>query len=213
MQFPAVSNLQKNHTEDKLTNNCEGAGSSGSDLIISAGIPSDAGQINDKTMSIESGGWLPEGSLNNAPDNTSNTEHNKSPKDVIGQVVCHENFPVEDKSTANPADHVIDNCDLAEDISTHKKTSHDCIMLNHDKKPIDLDGQLNKHCVTDEEWQGRKGGCVSGEAVLTANELVHPKSQDITEDFPVTPEITPQWLGHEMLMKQKNAQPKHPICR
>ena len=143
----------------------EGTGSSGSDLIISAGIPSsDAGQRNDKTMSIESGGWLPEGSLNNAPYNTSNTVHNKSPKDAIGQVACHENFPVEDKSAANPADHVSDTCDLAKDIPTHKKTSHDCIMLNHDEQPIHLDGQLNNHCVTDEERQGPKGRCVSGEA-------------------------------------------------
>ena len=196
MQFPAVSNLQKNHTEDKVANNCEEAGPSGSDVNISAGIPSsNAGQINDKTMSTESGGFLPESSLNNAPDNTSNTvHHNKSPEDVTCQVVCHENLPVEDKSAVNPPDCVSDTCDRDEDTSKHENTSHDCIMLNHDEKPIDLDGHLNNYCVN-EERQCLKGGCVSGEAVLTANDLVHKSSQDITEDCPVNREINSKMVS------------------
>lgn len=151
MQFGAVSDLQKNHTIQKVANNCDVAGSSGSYLINSAGIPpSNACQIND------------------APDITGNTiHHDNSPNDVTCQVVCqavHESLTVEDKNTAISRDCVTDTCYRAKDTSTSKNTSCDCIMLNHDEKPLDLDSQLNKCCVTYEEKQCLSVSLVGTEA-------------------------------------------------
>ncbi|KAE9611481.1 hypothetical protein Lal_00011464 [Lupinus albus] len=140
-----VSNLQKSHTIHKVANFCDGAGSSGSDLINSAGIPpSNACQIN------ESGYQPPEGSLNEAVDITSNTiDHGKSPDDVTCPVVCQA---IDESMAAEAAD----AHDCASDISYRaqdKSISYNCTRPYHDQKSIDLDGQLSKCCVTYEEKQ------------------------------------------------------------
>ncbi|MED6159776.1 hypothetical protein PIB30_045380 [Stylosanthes scabra] len=167
--------LLKDHAEGEVANNCAGAESLVSDSMNnSADIPSNDGQIKDKTMLTESGSVLPEGSLNNGDTKL----HDKCPEDITCQVGCHENLPVEDKNLANPSD------EGNEDISTHKNTSHDCVEMIDDGKPVDLDGQSNNCCDTYEETECPRDGCPSGEAVPTTNDSVHLKSKDITEDCP-----------------------------
>ncbi|KAL1367364.1 hypothetical protein AAHE18_02G047100 [Arachis hypogaea] len=176
-----ASNLLKDHTEGEVANNCVGAESFGSQSMNnSADIPSsNDDQMMDKTMSTESGSLLPEGSLNNVPNNNGNTKlHDKCPEDITCQVVFHENLPVEEINTANPPD------DGTEDAGTRKNTSLDCVELNDDEKQVDLDGQSNNCCNTYEETECLRDGCHSGEAVPTANDSVHLKSKDITEDCP-----------------------------
>ncbi|RDY09511.1 Increased DNA methylation 1, partial [Mucuna pruriens] len=132
--FPHVDMLQKKISKHKLAgqnlipaeashlkrsqiaNNCDGAGSSGSDLNYAEITRSNACQINDETISIESGCHLPEGSLNNEPDIGSNTiDHWKSSKDDTCQVV-HENLVMEDNnSIENACDYVTDTSCRAED--------------------------------------------------------------------------------------------------
>ncbi|MED6156638.1 hypothetical protein PIB30_016184 [Stylosanthes scabra] len=147
--------LLKDHAEGEVANNCARAESLVSDSMNdSADIPSNDGQIKDKTMSTESGSVLPEGSLNNG-----NTKlHDKCPEEITCQVVCQENLSVEDKNT-----------------------SCDCVELNDDEKPVDLDGQSNNFS---EETECLRNGCPSGEAVPTTNDSVRLKSKDITEDCP-----------------------------
>ncbi|XP_019441861.1 PREDICTED: uncharacterized protein LOC109346644 isoform X3 [Lupinus angustifolius] len=140
-----VSNIQKSHTIHKVANFCDGAGSSGSDLINFAGIPpSNACQIN------ESGYQPPEGSLNEALDITSNTiDHDTSPDDVTCPAVCQaidENMAVE---AADAHDYASDTCYRAQD----KSISYNCTRPYHDQKSIDLDSQSNKCCITCEEKQ------------------------------------------------------------
>ncbi|XP_019428395.1 PREDICTED: LOW QUALITY PROTEIN: uncharacterized protein LOC109336324 [Lupinus angustifolius] len=122
-----VSNLQESHTIHEVANRCDGVGSSGSDLISSAGIPpSNACQINESYFQP------PKGSLNDAPVITSNTiHHNKSP-DVTCQFVCQA---------------------VDENMAVEAANVRDCARLDHDQKLIDLDSQLNKCCVTYEEKQ------------------------------------------------------------
>ncbi|KAK7393524.1 hypothetical protein VNO78_22082 [Psophocarpus tetragonolobus] len=134
--FPHVDMLQKKISKHKLddqnlipseafnpkgnqiANNCDGVGSSGSDL--SETPPSNACQINGETGSIESDCHLPEGPLNNVPDIASNDEdHKKSAKDDTCQVLCqtvHENLVMEDNtSVENACDNVTDTCCQAGD--------------------------------------------------------------------------------------------------
>ncbi|KAK7345888.1 hypothetical protein VNO77_16503 [Canavalia gladiata] len=159
-----VSNLKRN----EIANNCDGVGSSGSDLINYIEIPpSNACQINDENISIESGCHLPQGSLNDVPDVVSNTiDLRKSPKDDTCQIVCqvHDNLVKEDSSTENACDCVTDTCYRTEDTSTYMNTSCNCIMLNHDHKPKDLDSKLNNCGVPFEERRSLNVSCISTEA-------------------------------------------------
>ncbi|CAL0300588.1 unnamed protein product [Lupinus luteus] len=118
---------EDSHTIHKVANSCDGAGSSGSDLIISAGIPpSNECQIDESCFQP------PKGSLNDAPVITSNTINHDKSSDVTGQVVCQA---------------------VDENMAVEAANVRDCARSDHDKKLIDLDSQLNKCCVTYEEKQ------------------------------------------------------------
>ncbi|KAE9618430.1 hypothetical protein Lal_00047105 [Lupinus albus] len=162
-----VSNLQKSHTIHKVANSCDGAGSSGSDLISSAGIPpSIACQIN------ESCSQPPMGSLNDAPVITSNTIHHDKSSDVTCEVVCQavdENVAVEAANACNCAisyhnqtsidlDSQLNKCEVVcqavdENVAVEAANACNCAISDHDQKSTDLDSQLNKCCVTNEEKQ------------------------------------------------------------
>ncbi|XP_027363777.1 uncharacterized protein LOC113871145 [Abrus precatorius] len=201
--FPHVDMLQKKISEHKfdgenliptevsnlknqIAHNCDGAGSSASDLINFTKIaPSSACQINDETISTEPGFHLPEGSLNNVPGIVSNTSDlRKSVKDDTRQVVClpvQDNLVMELNSTEITCDYVTDTCCQTKDITAYKNTSCDCIMVNHDEKPIDLDSQLNNCCVPSDGRPCLNVSCISTEATEEGHRVT--VSLKVTENF------------------------------
>ncbi|QCE06454.1 autoimmune regulator [Vigna unguiculata] len=132
--FPHVDMLQKKISKhdmashnpipseavNQIAYNCNGAGSSGSDLINYIEIPPcpNTCQINDEATSNESDCHLPEGSVNNVPDVASNINGcRQSTKDDTCEVVCHtgDENPVMDNTKKNVCEDVTDTSGVAGD--------------------------------------------------------------------------------------------------
>ncbi|KAG4402204.1 hypothetical protein AAZX31_02G140000 [Glycine max] len=144
--FPHVDMLQKKISKHKLA---------GQNLNPSEG------QINDETISIESGCHLPDGSLNKVPDIASNAkDHRKSSTDDTCQVVCQaapEILVMEDNnSIENARDYVTGTCCRAGDSQ-----------LNSCWVPCE-ERQCLTSCIRSEATEGN---CVSVSLEVTENFL------------------------------------------
>ncbi|ESW16637.1 hypothetical protein PHAVU_007G172900 [Phaseolus vulgaris] len=164
-------NLQTN----QIVNNCNGAGSSGSDLINHIEIPPrpNTCQIEDETISTESDCHLPEGSLNNVPDIASNiNDYRQSSKGDTCQVVRQtgDENPVMDNSIKNACEYVTDTCCLAGDSQ-----------LNNCAVPYE-----ERLCLTSRiNTEATEGQCVS-------------VSLEVTENFPNRVEVSNEVISNNI---------------
>jgi len=165
MRFIVALNLQTN----QIANNCNGAGSSESDLINYIEIPPHRNtcQIKDETISTESDCHLPEGSLNNVPDIGRNINgYRQSSKGDTCQVVRQtgDGNPVMDNSIKNACEYVTDTCRVAGDSQ-----------LNNCTVPYEERLGLTS-CINTEATEGQ---CVSVSLEVTENFPNHVQSNEV----------------------------------
>lgn len=143
-----------------VANNCYELVSSGSDMIISAGVPaSDACQIIDKSISIESRSQLADGSFNNTPACDGETACSEDvQRQVVCQAICH-NLTVEDNGTIG--DNLSNAHYQAAQINTFQNANS-----AHNGKTVDLDNSLGDCRVSEE---GEQFLTVSDEIVTNSN--------------------------------------------